>query len=205
MNFRNYAFASIALVMVAAGTWWSFSDTEPRERTAARTAPMAESSLGQTSAPSAITSHDSEAPAISNEPQEQVELPEYLLDFADHEDPDPNLSRTIESSIKRSMTAALHPNKFAEPRVMCRANTCWILTIGRNGWRPEVTVVQGGVNVVDEGWGIALKRVIQDLIDFPVLDPGTGEPLMPSLGTGSLEPSEPARYVAEVRLGIVRK
>lgn len=205
MTFRKYVIASMALVALAAGAWSVISDRTPQEDARPRTlsssgSPAAQESLSTQIPQSADvvvnesgSGQESAPPAITRTPPESVEWPANILAFSNREDPDPGLSREMESAIAQSLARTLHPGRFDTPTITCRARSCQILSA-------EWLLAHGGEAPAVQEWPGAIGRAMRDLNDFPLRDPGTGEALRPTLQTVEQRQGEPARYIAVITL-----
>ncbi len=211
MSSRNYKIAFTVVAILGVAVWWALPGNDSRESEDSRAIPDSGGSIGSeapvssTPPPPVVVrnpneSHEDEPSKSTDPPRTAVEWPKTVLSFADRSDPDPTLSRETESAIGRSLAATLRPNRYEVPSITCRASSCQILSVE---WAPitggESRTVDG-VPAAGAEWRSAVGKVMRDLSDVPIRDPGTSVQLRPTLQVIQQLPGEPARYVAVMSL-----
>ena len=188
MSSRSYTITFIALVVLGAGTWWLLpvrgshdangsdapSTPEPSipEVNPAPTAPQAPVVVDRDSSEGSTT----EAPRDLGASPAPVAWSENDLKFAEREDPDPALSREVESAIQRAIDSTIDRGKLEVHSITCRALTCQILSVDHAPAAGDNLPPAGGSN-----WPPVVATILRDLTSVPIRNPGTGAELKPML------------------------
>jgi hypothetical protein len=140
---RNYAISLVVLISLGAGAWWALSDSTPPSVNGSSSVSSSDSSKQWASPDSAIPPtpavvEDNSTTSQVDEPQpkatpssESVGWSTTTLAFSEREDPDPALSRQVESAIHRSAGAKMDPLRVEARSIECRGQTCQILLVSR--------------------------------------------------------------------------
>jgi hypothetical protein len=165
---RNYAIALIVLILSGVGTWWVLYDSDPPSGKDSYSDFSPESSMQRANPASAISPTSVVVESISTKsridgPQssESEEWSTTTLKFSELEDPDPALSREVESAIQRSVDTKVDPRNFKAQSIMCRGQTCQILLVSRA--TPAGSVPASVV-----------ATILRELNDASIRNPSTG-------------------------------
>jgi hypothetical protein len=140
---RNYTTALVVLIPLGAGALWVLSDSAPPSVNGSYSVSSSDSPKQWASPESAIPPtpavvEDNSTTSQVDEPQpkatpssESVGWSTTTLAFSEREDPDPALSRQVESAIHRSAGAKMDPLRVEARSIECRGQTCQILLVSR--------------------------------------------------------------------------
>jgi hypothetical protein len=177
---RNYLMALIALVGVGVGIWWAMPDTVSRQSKDTRaitnsTSPNRATDSASAGASSALPSPSPATPVVVNSISSNAETAppasappphwDFLAKrFAARPDPDPLLSRKLESAIQEFAKLGLDPNRFEVPSIICRGEMCQIISVDRTPG-------------LENGWLGTFGKIFPHFQNAPVSNPNTGAEL----------------------------
>jgi hypothetical protein len=165
---RNYAIALTVLILLGAGTWWVLYDGNPPSGKDSYFVSSSQSSIQRASPASTIPPMPVVAESIPTKSRidelqssESEEWSTTTLQFSEIEDPDPSLSREVESAIQRSVDTKVDPRNLKAQSIMCRGQTCQILLVSRA--TPAGSVPASVV-----------ATILRELNDASIRNPSTG-------------------------------
>jgi hypothetical protein len=178
LNRRNNVFAALALVAIGIVIGWALSNFAPGGSVPALglipADALATASPGPPTLPApalpeseSTTAPEAEAPAAVPSP-ERKPWPESARSFMDQADPDPALSRELETWLLRSVDTNLDRDSYEVESITCRGNSCQILSIGRRA--------NGG-----PAWSKVFAPILSDLGDASIRHPATQAELEPRI------------------------
>lgn len=178
MSSQNYTI--VALVALGAGAWWLLSargsqearDVDPPSvagapiegEAPAPVVPQSPAIVANNSSDSSVTG----TPRGPDAPPAPVTWPARALEFAEQADPDPALSREIESAIHRAIDTTLDRSRYEVHSVTCRGQSCQILSVAQ---------ASGAGNQ----WPPAVAAIMRELMTASIRKPGTDMELKPML------------------------
>lgn len=194
MGVRNSAIAVLVIVVFVAGVWWTASQRQKVSLNPGAVAPASEAietpiSEQPTSQAAVLAEGDASGNRPGTAPNEVPPAASEAwspstLEFVEQADPDPALSRELESVVQRIVDAKLDRSQYEVESVKCRGNSCQILSAARSS--------AGG-----PPWPAVLGPIMRQLSEAPARNPSTGADLRPALQMVRKSPGEPG-YVTMI-------
>lgn len=177
MSSRKFFTGPIVLVILGAGAWWVLADKDSQENSAAsvREAPPQSAPGSPIHSVEGTKSNDPIA-RLDKPPQDSAQSPgkpstqNMALKFAGRENPDPALSNELELGIQKALDASIDRGRFDVESVICRENTCQIISVDRT----PPPAISGRPPDLQNGWGSSLKNLLVQLNDAGMQNPRTG-------------------------------